>query len=367
MKLQDFDYDLPADRIAQQPLPERDDSRMMVLDRRNKTVEHRHFYDLPDFLQSGDALIINDTKVLNVRLVGKKESGAKVEVLLVRPLQPGKDDPQTHGQEEKRIPCLEEMTGAWECLVKSSGTLHPSTLVFFENDLVGELGPKAPNGLWRLRLQGKEKLKNILPRIGFPPLPPYIRRNGNPEMRARDLERYQTVYARNEGAIAAPTAGLHFTGELLGQIHQKGVAVSPLTLHVGVGTFLPVREEEITRHRLEPEFFNVPRQTAEAANTARASGKRVVAVGTTVTRSLESSVDEYGKIQAQRGQTGLFITPGFPFRAIDGLVTNFHLPRSTLLMLVTAFGGREYILSAYQEAIRENYRFYSYGDAMLIY
>jgi S-adenosylmethionine:tRNA ribosyltransferase-isomerase len=367
MKLQDFDYDLPANRIAQQPLPERDDSRMMVLDRRNKTVEHRHFYDLPDFLQSGDALIINETKVLNVRLVGKKESGAKVEVLLVRPFQPRKDDLQTDGQEENRIPCLGEMTGEWECLVKSSGTLHPPTSVFFENDLVGELGPKAPNGLWRLRLQGKEKLRNILPRIGFPPLPPYIRRNGNPEMRARDLERYQTVYARNEGAIAAPTAGLHFTDELLGRIRQKGVAVFPLTLHVGVGTFLPVREEEIAQHWFEPEFFNVPRETAEAANSARASGKRVVAVGTTVTRSLESSVDEHGKIQAQRGQTGLFITPGYPFRAIDGLVTNFHLPRSTLLMLVAAFAGREYVLSAYQEAIRENYRFYSYGDAMLIY
>jgi S-adenosylmethionine:tRNA ribosyltransferase-isomerase len=215
-------------------------------------------------------------------------------------------------------------------------------------------------------LQSKEEVMEVLGRIGFAPLPPYIQRNGNGEMRARDLERYQTVFARKEGSIAAPTAGLHFTEELLDQLRRKGVGVFPLTLHVGIGTFLPVKEEEIEKHHLAPEFFEVPAETAAAVNSTRSAGKKVIAVGTTVTRALESCSDEKGKVQAQHGDTGLFITPGFRFRVVDGLITNFHLPRSTLLMLVTAFGGRDCIFSAYREAVRENYRFYSFGDAMFI-
>jgi S-adenosylmethionine:tRNA ribosyltransferase-isomerase len=222
--------------------------------------------------------------------------------------------------------------------------------------------------LWKLVLQGREDedLDESLRRIGFAPLPPYIHRNGDEEVRTRDLERYQTVYARREGAIAAPTAGLHFTRDLLEEIRRKGVFILALTLHVGVGTFMPVKAEEVEKHRLEPEFFEIPRETAGVLNHAYAAGRRVIGVGTTVTRALESAVDEEGRIQALRRKTDLFILPGHRFRAINGLVTNFHLPRSTLLMLVSAFAGREFILAAYQEAMERNYRFYSYGDAMLI-
>ncbi|MCX5907730.1 MAG: tRNA preQ1(34) S-adenosylmethionine ribosyltransferase-isomerase QueA, partial [Deltaproteobacteria bacterium] len=213
-----------------------------------------------------------------------------------------------------------------------------------------------------LQMKGVESGRRILTRIGFAPLPPYIRRNGDPGMRTRDLDRYQTVYARKEGAIAAPTAGLHFNDALLTETRNRGVRVFPLTLHVGIGTFLPVKTEEIEQHRLEPEFFEVPAETADGINQARKAGKRVIAVGTTVTRTLETCVDESGMIQPRQGQTGLFIFPGFRFRAVDCLITNFHLPRSTLLMLVSALAGRELIRAAYTEAIQKNYRFYSYGD-----
>jgi S-adenosylmethionine:tRNA ribosyltransferase-isomerase len=260
----------------------------------------------------------------------------------------------------------EEKFEDWECLVQGSRNLRSKTRVILDGGLCGELVERMNTGSWKLRLKGKGEVGPLLRHIGFPPLPPYIRRNGDREKKAHDLERYQTVYARREGAIAAPTAGLHFTEALLEEIKGKGVRILALTLHVGIGTFLPVKQEEVEKHRLEPEFFEVSPETADAVLEVRASGKRVIAVGTTVARALESCVDENGTIQPKRGETGLFILPGHRFRAVDGLITNFHLPCSTLLMLVSAFAGRDFILAAYEEAIRKNYRFYSYGDAMLI-
>ncbi|MGD0624302.1 MAG: tRNA preQ1(34) S-adenosylmethionine ribosyltransferase-isomerase QueA [Thermodesulfobacteriota bacterium] len=363
MKLQDFDYPLPRRRIAQQPAPARDQARLMVLDRRTGSMDHRLFSDLPQYLEPADAVVINETKVLPARLLGKKPSGGKVEILLVRKGGRGEARTSSTGPAEER---KEENVEDWECLVQGSRKLGPKTRVLLDEGLCGELGERIDTGLWKLRLKGKGELDPVLARIGFPPLPPYIRRNGDRKMRAQDLDRYQTVYARKEGAIAAPTAGLHFTEALLDEIKGKGVRILALTLHVGIGTFLPVKQEEVEKHRLEPEFFEVSPETAEAVHEVRASGKRVIAVGTTVTRALESCVDENGTIQPKREETGLFILPGHRFRAVDGLITNFHLPCSTLLMLVSAFAGREFILAAYEEAIRRNYRFYSYGDAMLI-
>ena len=353
MMLNDFDYFLPPNLIAQAPPAKRDDSRLMVLDRKNGSLEHATFAGLPDHLRPGDVLVVNDTRVLPARLIGKKESGGKVEILLVR---------------KRKDPPAGARSGEWDCLARSSGRLRPGTRVEFDSAVIGELLERTPGGLWRLSLStgGDDELEASLRRIGLAPLPPYIHRNGDKSRRIADLERYQTVYARKDGAIAAPTAGLHFTRGLLGEIAKKGVSVLPVTLHVGIGTFLPVKEERVENHRLEPEAFEVSRETAEALQNARAEGRRIIGVGTTVARALESAVDSEGKIQSCKGETGLFILPGHRFRAVDGLITNFHLPRSTLLMLVSAFAGKELILAAYREAIQENYRFYSYGDAMLI-
>jgi S-adenosylmethionine:tRNA ribosyltransferase-isomerase len=353
MKLSDFDYRLPSGLIAQRPPARRGDSRLMVLNRGRASWEHRSFFNLPEYLKPGDALVVNDTKVIPARLIGEKESGGKAEVLLVRKKKGSPGSP--HSQE-------------WECLAQSSGRLREKTRVFFEEAVGGEFLGRTPEGLWRLSLTGSrdEDLDLTLKRIGFAPLPPYIHRNGDGGTREEDRERYQTVYAQKEGAIAAPTAGMHFTEEALEKIRAKGVSVAYLTLHVGMGTFLPVKIEEAEKHRLEPEFFDLRPGTAEVINGARKAGGKVFAVGTTVTRALESSVAESGETRAGQGQTGLFILPGHRFQAVNALVTNFHLPRSTLLMLVSAFAGREFILSAYEEAVKQKYRFYSYGDAMLI-
>jgi len=351
MNLRDFDYHLPKSLIAQQPVPQRDRSRLMVLDRQTGAIEHRLFSHLPDYLHPGDVLVVNETRVLPALLIGQKESGGKIEALLVR-----KSGPEAAGESSQE----------WECLLKSKGKMRGKTRAYFGAGLQGEIVGKTPAGLWRLNFEEKGNLDPIFRRIGHPPLPPYIRRNGDRKMGAMDLERYQTVFARREGAIAAPTAGLHFTETLLNRVRDRGVQIFPLTLHVGIGTFLPVKHQEVEKHRLEPEFFSVPLETACAVNHARALKKRVVAVGTTVTRALESCVGGEGKIIPQQGETGLFILPGYRFRAVDALVSNFHLPRSTLIMLVSAFAGRELTLTAYQEAIRGNYRFYSYGDAMFI-
>jgi S-adenosylmethionine:tRNA ribosyltransferase-isomerase len=359
MNLADFDYSLPPDLIAQEPAPERDRSRLMVLDRKKDTLLHEPFCRLPDYLTRGDALVVNDTKVWSARLLGKKESGGKVEVLLIR-----KRAGKTPGKVFSPLPGEEH--SEWDCLIQNSGNLRPHSHLLFDEGVRGELFGKTQDGYWQLRLIGNPNLEDTLSRIGYPPLPPYIKRNGRGDLRRYDLERYQTIYARNSGAIAAPTAGLHFTDSIFEKIRLRGGTIAALTLHVGVGTFLPVKAEPVEEHRLEPEFFDLPPETAATINRTKEAGGRVFAVGTTVVRTLESCADLAGKIQARKGRTGLFILPGHRFRMIDALITNFHLPRSTLLMLVAAFVGREKILTAYEEAVRERYRFYSYGDAMLI-
>jgi len=359
MNLADFDYSLPPDLIAQEPAPERDRSRLLILDRKKETLLHERFCSLPDYLAQGDALVVNDTKVWPARLLGKKESGGKIEVLLIR-----KREGET--SEEASSLLRGEEHSEWDCLIQNSGKLRPHAHFFFDEGIRGELCGKTQDGYWQLRLTGKSNLEDALIRIGYPPLPPYIKRNGRGDLRRADLERYQTIYARISGAIAAPTAGLHFTDSILGRIRLRGGTVASLTLHVGVGTFLPVKADPVEEHLLEPEFFDLPSETAAAINHSKEAGRKVFAVGTTVVRTLESCADLEGQIQPKKGRTGLFILPGHRFQVVDALITNFHLPRSTLLMLVAAFAGREKILAAYEEAVRERYRFYSYGDAMLI-
>jgi S-adenosylmethionine:tRNA ribosyltransferase-isomerase len=366
MKLQDFDYVLPPEFIAQNPLTERDQSRLFVLQREvPHSWEHRLFSHLPEYLEPGEVLVLNDTKVTPARLFGKKESGGKVEILLVRKKDP---DYEKVGGAPGTFPEVKAgWRSEWECLAQGSGRLREKTLLLFDEGVCGKILGRTPTGLWHLSLQGPGDMDQFLSRTGFPPLPPYIRRNGDRACRDQDLERYQTVYAKREGAIAAPTAGLHFTEALLEKIRKKGVSVVSLTLHVGIGTFLPVKNEDVAKHSLEAEFFVIPEETVNVINSARSSRKKVWAVGTTVTRALESSIGQGGKLEARQGKTDLMILPGFRFRAVDGLITNFHLPRSTLLMLVSAFAGREPTLNAYEEAKKLNYRFYSYGDAMLIF
>lgn len=330
MLTSDFDYDLPEESIAQEPAP-RGESRLLVLDAEGPD-RHRRVRDLPGLLRAGDLLVLNDTRVIPARLFGVREGsgGGRMEILLI------------------------EKTGdrEWEALVRPGRRARPGTVLRFE-ELTAEVVDKRED---RYRLRFHEPVEPYLERLGHVPLPPYIRR---PDREA-DRERYQTVYARNPGAVAAPTAGLHFTREILDEAVAAGIGVARVTLHVGIGTFKPVSAERVEDHRMDLERYEVPGETAEAIRRTRGSGGRVVAVGTTVVRTLESAA-----LFGNSGSTGLFITPGFRFQAVDVLLTNFHLPRSTLLMLVSAFAGRERVLAAYEEAVREGYRFYSYGDAML--
>ncbi|MGE5509189.1 MAG: tRNA preQ1(34) S-adenosylmethionine ribosyltransferase-isomerase QueA [Chitinophagales bacterium] len=341
MRVADFDYELPPELIAQTPAEPRDSSRLLVLDRRTGAVEHRHFYDLPRFLSAGDLLVTNDTRVIRARLFGRKaEGGGKVEVFLLRPLS---------GSE-------------WEALVRPGRRVRRGTaLVFGEGELTAQVTGEGPAGKRTVRFAGAGDLRATLDRLGQVPLPPYI------TTPLSDGERYQTVYAEREGSVAAPTAGLHFTPELLERLAAQGVGRASVTLHVGLGTFRPVEVEEVEAHEMHSEYYEVSAETAERIRAARRSGGRVVAVGTTSCRTLETvAALGGGEMVAGSGWTDIFIYPGYRFRAIDALVTNFHLPRSTLLMLVSAFAGRELIFRAYEEAIRERYRFYSFGDAMLI-
>lgn len=328
MLTRDFDYELPEERIAQEPAP-RGESRLLVLDAEGPE-RHRRVRDLPGLLRPGDLLVLNDTRVIPARLYGRRGEG-KMEVLLVEKL--GEQD--------------------WEALVRPGRRARPGTEIVFEG-LTAEVVDKRED---RYRLRFSEPVEPHLDRLGHIPLPPYIHRPDE----AADRERYQTVFARTPGAIAAPTAGLHFSERLLEEIAAAGVGIARVTLHVGIGTFKPVSVERVEDHRMDRERYEVGEETAEAIRRTRESGGRIVAVGTTVVRTLESSGGEAGS-----GSTELFITPGFQFRVVDALLTNFHLPRSTLLMLVSAFAGRERVLAAYEEAIREGYRFYSYGDAMLV-
>jgi S-adenosylmethionine:tRNA ribosyltransferase-isomerase len=339
----DFDYELPPERIAQQPLPERDRSRLLLLDRRSGELEHRSIQDLPALLDPGDLLVVNRSRVFPARLLGSRPAGGKAEILLLRPV--GED--------------------AWEAFVRPGRRLRAGDVVTIDDDLSVRVDSEGlpPDARRRVRLSSRAgNVKAALERSGHMPLPPYIHR----EDTAADRERYQTVYAREPGSVAAPTAGLHFTVELLERLAAQGISRAEVVLHVGPGTFKPVAVEDISQHTVEPEPFAVPAETAAAVSETRGRGGRIVAVGTTSVRVLESAADAEGRLQSREGQTSLVIVPGYTFRAVDALLTNFHLPRSSLLLLVCAFAGRERVLGAYAEAVRLGYRFYSYGDAMLV-
>ena len=348
MKVADFDYELPFERIAQEPAMTRDASRLMVLDRGTGAVTHRRFADLPDELGAGDLLVLNDTKVIAARLRGTKPTGGRVEVLLVEPVG------------------LDDGASTWRALITGSKSIRPGVTIVAPRGL--KVVPLARDGdVWRVELlaAGRDP-RAVVEAAGEVPLPPYIRRDEADPRGPMDRERYQTVYARVAGAVAAPTAGLHFTRGLLETLASRGIQTAFVTLHVGLGTFAPVRVTEVEAHRMHDEAFAIPDATAEAVLNTRARGGRVIAVGTTVLRALESRADDKGGVAPGPGRSALFVYPGFRFRVVDALVTNFHLPRSTLLMLVAAFAGREAILAVYQQAIAQGYRFYSYGDAMLI-
>lgn len=349
MKVSDFDYDLPESLIAQEPLPSRDASRLLVLDRASGRMEHRVFRDLPEHLRSGDLLVLNDSRVLPARLEGVKPNRAPIEVLLLEPV------------DEK---AASEATQEWRALVRGFPKRSPS-FTFPGGVRAQFLSREADGEVARVRVEAQQGVATALRSHGRAPTPPYIKRSQDDPRAPRDRERYQTVYAEVEGAVAAPTAGLHFTPELLESIRARGVTIERLTLHVGWGTFQPVRVSEVEEHRIDPERYSIPESLAEAHGATRRRGGRVVAVGTTVTRALEYAA-EGSRLRPGRGRCDSFIYPGHVFRAVDALVTNFHLPESSLLMLVAAFAGRETVLSAYREAIRRGYRFYSYGDAMLI-
>ena len=340
--LADYDYHLPDNLIAQQPLERRDRSRLLCLDRASGLREHRHFSDLADLLNPGDLLVLHDTKVIKGRLLGRKASGGKVEVLIL-------DYAQGMGRNR------------FDCMVRASKRPKPGSRLLFDRGLTAEVMDVQATTC-RIAFDGTIPLDQALEEIGHVPLPPYIARPDAPQ----DGQSYQTVYAEKKGAIAAPTAGLHMTNELLHRLNQKGIQTAFLTLHVGYGTFVPVRVEDIRRHRMHTEWFSLETQTAEAVRCAKKRGSRVVAVGTTSVRTLEFCAAQDGTITPQSGMCDLFIYPGYDFKAVDAMITNFHLPQSTLLMLVSAFAGREKILDAYAEAVHQKYRFFSYGDAMMI-
>lgn len=340
MNLHDFYYELPRELIAQDPLPDRSGSRLLLLDRKTGETEHHIFRDIVDYLNPGDCLAVNNTKVIPARLIGSRaETGAKIEVLL---LKRGEDD-------------------VWETLVKPGKKAKPGTKILFGGGLLmGEVLEVIEDGNRKIRFQYEGIFEEILDQLGQMPLPPYITHQ------LKDKNRYQTVYAKHDGSAAAPTAGLHFTPELLRKIEEKGVLIAHVTLHVGLGTFRPVKVENILEHHMHSEFYMVEEEQARLINETKKQGGRVIAVGTTSCRTLESAAGEDGILKAGSGWTDIFIYPGYEFRLTDGLITNFHLPESTLMMLVSALAGRDRIMNAYAEAVKERYRFFSFGDAMLV-
>ncbi len=339
MKTHDFYYDLPQELIAQTPLEQRDASRLMVLNRQTGEISHRHFHDILDYLSPSDCLVMNDSRVLPARLLGHRPTGGMAEVLLLRDLG----------------------NKCWECLVKPGRKLQPgSTVIFGDGELTATVRDVQEDGNRVVEFHYEGIFLEILERLGKMPLPPYIKAE------LADQERYQTVYSREVGSAAAPTAGLHFTKELLEEIRAKGVKTAFVTLHVGLGTFRPVKAEEITEHHMHSELCMMSAETADILNETRKNGGRIVCVGTTSCRTMESLVGEDGTFCAASRWTDIFIYPGYRFRAMDALITNFHLPESTLVMLVSAFAGREHVLHAYEEAVKERYRFFSFGDAMFI-
>lgn len=343
MHINDFDYYLPEEQIAQHPADKRDESRLLVIDRKTGKLEHRHFFDILDYLNPGDCLVMNNSKVIPARLFGTKvQTGAKVEFLLIKRI---KDD-------------------IWEAMVRPGKKLHVGDRVSFTDDgsLSATIIEHGEGGTRIVRFEYEGDFHELLERIGRIPLPPYIERESDDE----DKERYQTVYCKEEGSVAAPTAGLHFTEELIGRALQKGVKIAYVTLHVGIGTFRPVKCEIIEEHKMHFEEYEIDEENAAVINDTKKAGGRIISVGTTSTRTVESAAAEDGTVIAGHGNTDIFIYPGYRFKVIDSLITNFHLPKSTLLMLVSALYNRENILEAYKEAVEQKYRFFSYGDAMLI-
>ncbi len=339
MELSDFNYYLPEELIAQTPIEKRDESRLMVLDKNTGEIEHKIFRDIIDYLQPGDCLVRNNTKVIPARLYGKKETGANVEFVLLKNLE----------------------GDIWEAMVRPGNKLHSGAKVIFGDGLLrAEILETLQDGTRKVKFEYDGIFNEILDKIGLMPLPPYIHES------LKDNDRYQTVYAKYEGSAAAPTAGLHFTDELLKKIEEKGISVANVTLHVGIGTFRPVKEKNIEDHQMHTEHYYIKQEDADKINKAKLSGHRVIAVGTTSCRTIETIADEKGLVKACEGDTGIYIYPGYKFKCLDALITNFHLPESTLIMLVSALAGRENILNAYNEAVKEKYKFFSFGDAMFI-
>ena len=340
MKVTEFDYELPEELIAQTPIKKRDESRLMVLNRKEQTIEHKIFKDIIDYLKPGDVLVRNNTKVIPARLYGKKETGAKVEFLLLNNIE----------------------GDIWESIVRPGNKLHVGTKVIFGDGILeATILEVMPGGTRKVEFKYDGIFNEILDKIGLMPLPPYIHES------LKEKDRYQTVYAKYDGSAAAPTAGLHFTPELLEKIQEKGVEIANVTLHVGIGTFRPVKEDTVEAHKMHSEHFYIKQEDVDKINKAKQEGRRVIAVGTTSCRVLESIADENtGMVKPIEGDTEIFIYPGYKFKCIDGLITNFHLPQSTLLMLVSALAGKHFIMKAYKEAVKEKYRFFSFGDAMFI-
>ena len=340
MKTEDFDYELPEHLIAQTPIQKRDTSRMMVLDKKTGEIEHRHFHDIVDYLGENDVLVLNDTKVMPARIYGvKEETNAAIELLLLKEME----------------------NDTWECLTKPAKRVKVGSVISFGDGRLKALCiEEKEEGIRVFKLDYEGNLYEILDSLGEMPLPPYIHE------KLQDKDRYQTVYAKNVGSAAAPTAGLHFTKELLEELKKKGVTILYITLHVGLGTFRPVNVEDVTKHKMHSEFYAMSKEVADTLNQAKKDGKRIISVGTTSTRTLETIVNKYGKFEECSGWTDIFIYPGYTFKAIDSLITNFHLPKSTLIMLVSALAGKEHILNAYHEAVKEEYRFFSFGDSMFI-
>ena len=346
MLLSDFDYELPEELIAQRPTEKRQDSRMMVLDRVNHQILHRHFYDIVDLINDDCVLILNNTKVIPARLYGYKDTGARIEVFLLK----------------------EGTNKEWEVLIRPSKRVKDGTVIKISDELsVQVIHPLEDDGKWLVKMLYEGDILEILHRVGNIPLPPYIERKmASEDLKKLDFERYQTVYAKDEGSVAAPTAGLHFTREILEKLRGKGVEIGYVTLNVGIGTFRPVKCENILDHKMDSEAFEISQETAELINRAKKEGKKIVAVGTTTVRTLETAYKQFGEIKACKSASELFIYPPYEFKVVDNLITNFHLPKSTLLMLVSALAGKDFIFEAYKEAIDNKYRFYSYGDCMYI-
>lgn len=346
MLLSEFDYELPEDLIAQLPADKRENSRMLVLNRGKHSISHKHFYDIVDLIEPNSLLVLNNTKVLPARLYGTKETGAKIEIFLLK----------------------QKENDSWEVLIKPSKRVKSGTIVKVSDELSVEVLERLEDdGEWLVKLIYYGNLLDVLHRNGNIPLPPYIERKLQSEdIKKLDFERYQTVYAKDEGSVAAPTAGLHFTEEILQKLKDKGVEIAYVTLNVGLGTFRPVKCENVLEHKMHSETFEITQEAADAINSAKMCGKKIIAVGTTTVRTLETAYQIYGEIKACHDHSELFIYPPYDFKVIDNLITNFHLPKSTLLMLVSALAGKDFIFEAYKEAIENRYRFFSYGDCMYI-